>query len=103
MSTASISKTQLINTLKAWGNKEISTAELQDWMLDNYDPDEIKVGPGEPELVREAMNVVMNEYELAKPACILTEKYQLAIDFILCNEADFLNARTQFLRKAFTD
>lgn len=103
MSQLKITKQQLVDVLTSWGQDAITTDQLQEWMLDHYDPDEVIIGEGESQVVQEAMNIVMNEYELAKQEKILRQQYQLALDFINSVEDDFLTKRSQFLRHAFKD
>ena len=103
MNSLSIAKTELINILLDWGQGRISAADLQDWMVAHYDPDEIEVGPGEPQWTIEAMNIVMNEYELAKPIKYVRDNYTLATAFIHCSDGTFEIAKTRFIRQAFVD
>lgn len=99
----SISKTELIECIKAWGQGEMSDDSLQEWMIDRYDPTEVEIGPSEPENVVEAMNVVMNEYEIAATDKFVRANYGLAIAFIESDPHNFLDRRTVFLRKGFID
>ncbi|PKF55282.1 hypothetical protein CW748_13770 [Alteromonadales bacterium alter-6D02] len=103
MSKLVITKQQLINVIVAWGSGSTSTEQLQHWMLDNFEPDEADIGSGESESVVEAMHIVMNEYELAKESKCLVEQYQLAINFINCDETNFMQRKSDFLRQAFCD
>ena len=98
-----ISKAQLVAVVTDWGQGRLSTDGLQQWMLDHYDPDEVTIGEGEPEVVQEAMHIVMNEYELAKPDKILPAGHALALQFIDCDDSSFLQRRRQFLKEAFCD
>lgn len=98
-----ITKAQLAKVLNDWGSGRLTSEQLQDWMIDQYDPTEVDIGPGESELVQEAMNVIMNEYEIGKIETFVVENYALALAFLSCNDNNFLDKRTQFLRKAFTD
>lgn len=98
-----VTKIQLEKVLTDWGQGRISSEQLQDWMVDNYDPTEIEVGPGEPELVQQAMNLVMNEYELAKIDTFVVTKYDLALKFINYGEGEFAEKAAKFLRLCFTD
>lgn len=103
MSIAQITKTQLITQINNWGTGIISSEKLQDWMVTHYDPPEVEVGLDESLWVQEAMNIVMNEYELAKINKFRIENFKLAIDFIQCNEDNFLSTRQQFLHNGFSD
>jgi len=98
-----ITKAQLIEVLNQWGQQQINSEKLQLWMLDNFEPDEFVIGAGEQECVVEAMLIVMNEYELAEQNKCRSEQFQLAIDFVNCNEASFINRKTAFLRDSFSD
>jgi len=98
-----ISKQALTDIIVSWGNSTITTAQLQDWMVTHYDPDETDIGLGEPEWTVEAMNIVMNEYEIAKLAKFRLENFQLAIDFIQADESCFNQTRHLFLREGFSD
>ncbi len=103
MSQANISKQQLIDQLTAWQQAKIDNEQLQDWMVTHYDPDEVSIGQGECEWTVEAMNIVMNEYEIAKTEKFRQENAQLAIDFILADEARFNQTRHLFLQQGFHD
>ncbi|GIU45168.1 hypothetical protein [Shewanella algidipiscicola] len=103
MTQANISKSQLIEQLEQWKNQQISTEQLQDWMVTHYDPDEVTIGLGECEWTVEAMNIVMNEYEIAKLDKCRQEQAQLAIDFINSDEARFNQTRHLFLYEGFKD
>lgn len=101
--TIKISKQQLVEVLTSWGHGKASTAKLQHWMLDNFEPDEFIIGEGESEETVEAMHIVMNEYEIVDEAKCIVNQFQLAIDFINANEVNFLTARNLFLKHAFCD
>lgn len=103
MSIDKITKTQLITQITNWGAGLMSSEQLQDWMVTHYDPPEVEVGVDETIWTQEAMNIVMNEYELAKIEKFRIENFQLAIAFIECNEANFLSTRQQFLQNGFCD
>lgn len=103
MSKKHISKQDLIAVLNAWSEGDRSTEQMQGWMLDNYEPLEVDIGLGEAEITREAMNIVMNEYELADEQAIVHAQAQLAIDFIECDERNFNQGKKRFIQKAFTD
>lgn len=98
-----ISKDQLISLLQSCVEGSRSAVNLQDWMILNYEPSEVKIGESEPSHVHEAMNIVMNEYELASVDKFLEEGYSLAIDFVSCKTSDFEIARSNFIRKGFRD
>ena len=98
-----ITKKQLIDVLTRWGNQEITTEKLQHWMLDNFEPDEFKIGEGESEYTIEAMHIVMNEYEIALENKCLTANFELAIEFINTNEERFIVNRHAFLQRGFCD
>lgn len=103
MTKPNISKQQLVDVLKSWGEQKITSDQLQDWMVTNYDPDETDIGKGEPEWTVEAMNIVMNEYEIAKQEKFRLENYMLAIEFIQAAESHFNQTRHLFLREGFSD
>ncbi|QYJ86783.1 hypothetical protein K0I73_03275 [Shewanella mesophila] len=103
MTKANISKAQLVEQLMLWKNKQISAEQLQDWMVSHYDPDEVDIGLGECEWTIEAMNIVMNEYEIAKLDKFRQENAQLAIDFIDTDESRFNQTRHLFLQDGFRD
>ncbi|WP_028773259.1 hypothetical protein [Shewanella waksmanii] len=103
MTKANITRTQLIEQINRWGENHINAEQLQDWMVTHYDPDEVDVGRGEPEWVVEAMNIVMNEYEIAKIDKFRQENYQLAINFIQADESQFNQTRHLFLQQGFRD
>ncbi|WP_394147368.1 hypothetical protein [Shewanella atlantica] len=103
MTKPNISKQQLIDLLTSWGEQKIDSDQLQDWMVTNYDPDETDIGKGEPEWTVEAMNIVMNEYEIAKQEKFRLENYMLAIEFIQAEESRFNQTRHLFLREGFSD
>lgn len=103
MTKANISKAQLIEQLQQWNNKQLSAEQLQDWMVTHYDPDEVDIGLGEAQWTIEAMNIVMNEYEIAKLTKFRQENAQLAIDFIDTDESRFNQTRHLFLQEGFKD
>lgn len=98
-----ISKDALINVLQSLRQGQISAEQLQDWMLLNYDPAEVAIGAGECPWTIEAMNIVMNEYEIAQTTKVVIERVGLAIDFINATESSFNTAKAQFIRQAFVD
>lgn len=103
MTQLAISKKQLIEQLNSWHNGKTSSLQLQDWMVTFYDPPEVEIGIGESEWIQEAMNVIMNEYELAKIDKFKTEGYALAICFLQCDEESFYQRRHDFIHDAFND
>jgi len=103
MSKACISKQALIECIGAWGAGTTSTEAFQSWMLDHYEPMEVDIGLGEAECTREAMNIVMNEYELADEKTLVQAQAILAIEFISCKEATFNAAKKRFIQDAFVD
>ena len=80
---------------------ELSSIELQEWMIFNYDPSEVKIGLGEAPHTVEAMNIVMNEYELARPDKFTKVGWKLALTFIACNQNNFDQTRNDFIDKGF--
>ena len=103
MSKLFITKDQLITELSAWNEGKISAEQLQNWMVTFYDPPEVEIGPGETEWVQEAMNIIMNEYELAKIPKFKTEGYALAIAFLDSSEESFYQRRHSFIHDGFSD
>lgn len=98
-----ISKAQLIEQLHLWGTQKISNEQLQEWMVTHYDPPEIEIGLGETEWISEAMNIIMNEYELAKLDKFKIEGYQFALDFLDCTEENFYQRKHSFVHDGFSD
>jgi hypothetical protein len=98
-----ISKAQLVEQLHLWGTQKISNEQLQDWMVIHYDPPEIEIGMGESEWVSEAMNIIMNEYELAKLDKFKIEGYQYALIFLDSNENNFYQHKHNFVHNGFSD
>ncbi len=103
MSKASITKQELIDCIDAWNTQKITTDVFQGWMLDHYEPMEVDIGLGEAECTREAMNIVMNEYELADEETLVQAQAALAIAFINCTEATFNVTKKRFIQDAFVD
>ena len=103
MTITHITKLQLIELLSSWKQGKITAEALQDWMVTHYDPPEIAVGNGEPEWTQEAMNIVMNEYEIAKTAKFRLDNAQYAIDFVNCSEASFNQTKHLFIHDGFAD
>lgn len=103
MMTIKITKQQLLNVLKRWAANEVTTGQMQMWMLDNFEPDEFVIGEGESEHTVEAMHIVMNEYELADERKCLQSQSGLATAFIEASATDFLSARNAFLQRGFCD
>ena len=98
-----ITKKQLIEQLRFCQDKKISPQDLQDWMINHYDPPETQIGIDEDECVAEAMNIVMNEYELVKMTSFKIEGIQLALEFLNSTEETFEAMRRQFLFDGFSD
>ncbi|MCL1050452.1 hypothetical protein L2755_12550 [Shewanella abyssi] len=103
MTTSQITKVQLTDLLSSWKLGKISAEELQDWMVTHYDPPEVIIAKGEPEWTQEAMNIVMNEYEIAKTAKFRLDNAQYAIDFVNCSEASFNQSKHLFIKDGFAD
>lgn len=98
-----ITKAQLIEQLHLWGTQKISSQQLQDWMVTHYDPPEVEIGIGETEWVAEAMNIIMNEYELAKLEKFKKEGYQYALTFLESDENNFYQRKHAFVHDGFSD
>ncbi len=98
-----ISKAQLIEQLHLWGANKISNEQLQDWMVTHYDPPEVEIGLGETESIIEAMNIIMNEYELAKLDKFKPESYPLALEFLACDDNNFYQRKYNFVHDGFSD
>lgn len=103
MTTSKISKVQLTDLLSSWKLGNISAEELQNWMVTHYDPPEVVIGKDEPEWTQEAMNIVMNEYEIAKIDKFRLDNAQHAIDFVNCSEASFNQTKHLFIHDGFLD
>jgi len=103
MTKACITKQTLIECIEAWMTGTTSTEDFQGWMLDHYEPMEVDIGLGEAEFTREAMNIVMNEYELADEQTLVQAQACLAIEFINCEESSFNAAKKRFIGDAFVD
>lgn len=99
----SISKVQLIEQLHLWGRQKITNEQLQDWMVTHYDPPDVEIGIDESEWVTEAMNIIMNEYELAKLDKFKREGYQFALAFLESDEATFAPRKHRFIHDGFSD
>ena len=98
-----ITKAQLIEKLTLCTQGKMSAAQLQEWMITVYDPPDVEIGPNESEWVQEAMNIIMNEYELAKIEKFKTEGYQFALTFLNADEDDFYQKRVHFIHDGFSD
>ncbi|TEW54863.1 hypothetical protein E2R68_06745 [Psychromonas sp. RZ22] len=98
-----VTKKQLIEILTQWQQQKINNEQLQDWMVTHFDPPETLIGEDEPELIQEAMHVIMNEYELAKLDKFKPEGYQYAMQFLQCTEDNFVQVRQQFIHQGFSD
>jgi len=96
-----ITKAQLIEKLKLCTQEKMSAAQLQEWMITVYDPPDVEIGPNETEQVQEAMNIIMNEYELAKIEKFKAEGYLFALTFLETNEDDFYQKRHHFIHDGF--
>ncbi|HEY7864897.1 MAG TPA: hypothetical protein VIC51_02710 [Psychromonas sp.] len=103
MNNPEITKTQLITLLSSWGEGKTSSQQLQDWMITYYDPPEVAIGLNEPEWTQSAMNIIMNEYEIAKINKFRVENYALAIAFIECTEKTFNQTKHLFIYDGFSD
>ncbi|AGH81319.1 hypothetical protein PCNPT3_06905 [Psychromonas sp. CNPT3] len=98
-----ISKEQLIAQITRWKDAKLSNVQLQDWMVTHYDPPDVEIGKGENETVIEAMNIIMNEYELAKVDKFKIESAQAALDFLNCSEDTFEKCKYAFVHQGFLD
>lgn len=103
MTQPNVTKQQLIYILTQWHENKINNEQLQDWMVTHFDPPETLIGEEEAELVQEAMHIIMNEYELAKLDKFKVEGYTLAMNFLKCNEDNFVSLRQQFIHQGFSD
>lgn len=103
MNNPEITKKQLITLLNNWGEGKISSQQLQDWMITYYDPPEVVIGLGEAEWTQSAMNIIMNEYEIAKINKFRVENYALAIAFVECTEETFNQTKHLFIYDGFSD
>lgn len=103
MAQPHISKQQLINILTQWHSQQIDNEQLQDWMVTHFDPPETLIGEGEPELIQEAMHVIMNEYELADFNKYKRQSFDYAMQFLDCDEQNFTQKRQQFIHQGFAD
>lgn len=98
-----IKKSELVAVLKQCCNNEITADNLQEWMIHNYDPDEVEIGKDEPSYTVEAMNIVMNEYEIVEVDKIAEHSCTLAIAFINSTEGEHKAAKTKFIKDGFID
>lgn len=98
-----ITKNQLLEVIRKCIDGKSSPTDLQKWMLFNYESSEITIGENEAQHTVEAMNIVMNEYEISEIDKYTEVGFNLALNFISCNESDFEMARNEFIRKGFTD
>jgi hypothetical protein len=103
MNNSEITKKQLITQLSNWGQGKISSQQLQDWMITFYDPPEVTIGPAEAEWTQLAMNIIMNEYEIAKTNKFRVDNYALAIAFAECTEETFNQTKHLFIYDGFSD
>ena len=103
MSMKEISKNQLVSIIMKCIDGKLTPTELQEWMILNYEPLEVKVGENEAPHTVEAMNIVMNEYELSKTDKFTKVGWELALKFVSCSEGDFDQARNRFIHDGFTD
>ncbi|WP_111978484.1 hypothetical protein [Algibacillus agarilyticus] len=98
-----IEKKHLVTVLKDCIEGRLTPAEVQDWMVDNYDPLEIKIAENEPDYTQEAMNIVMNEYELVDLNKCLPIGFEYALAFVCCQEHEYAQARANFIKAGFID
>ncbi|WP_022940776.1 hypothetical protein [Psychromonas hadalis] len=98
-----ITKVQLIEQLHLWNSQKIDNEQLQEWMVTHYDPPEVEIGLGETEWVVDAMNIIMNEYELAKLNKFKRESYQFALAFLDSDENNFEQYKYYFVHDGFLD
>ena len=98
-----ITKTELIEQLHLWGKNTISSEQLQSWMITHYDPPEVEIGLRETEWVIEAMNIIMNEFELAKLDKFKQDAYQYALAFLDSDESNFYQRKHAFIHDGFSD
>ena len=98
-----ISKPDLISILKNCQQGDITREALQEWMIHNYDPGEVEIGKGEASHTVEAMNIVMNEYEIVALEKMTEQSCALAIAYINSSAADNQDAKAQFLNDGFID
>ncbi len=103
MNMKEITRNQLVSIIRECIDGKLSPIELQEWIILNYDPLEVKIGENEAQHTVEAMNIVMNEYELAKTDRFTKIGWKLALEFISCSEDHFDQGRNRFIRDGFTD
>ncbi|WP_096086547.1 hypothetical protein [Agaribacterium haliotis] len=98
-----ITKAQLQGVLQQAQSGEISFERLQLWCIHNYDPPEQAPAQSEPAHVRQAMDMIMNEYELVQLTKIRAEGLPLALAFLECSAENFDELGKRFIRDAFLD
>ena len=98
-----ISKAKLLSVLTDCANQKMSVEQLQEWMIDNYDPPESGVVKAEAEHTKNAMDMVMNEYELVDLDKVRLEGLAMAMEFIACEAHEFDVKGKRFIRGGFLD
>ena len=98
-----ISKAKLLSVLSDCANQKISVEQLQVWVIHNYDPPEAGVAKAEAEHTKNAMDMVMNEYELVDLDKVRLEGLVMAMDFIACEAHEFDAKGKRFIREGFLD
>ncbi len=82
-----ITKKQLIEIIKDWGTKKITSEEFSAWIEVNYLPLHTQ---------QQAMHSVMNAFDHFYAESIIPEGYHAAIDFILTSEKNFEDNESNF-------
>ncbi len=98
MSMKEITRDQLVVIIRKCIDGKLSPIELQERIVLNYDPLSVKIGENEAQHTVEAMNIGMNEYELAKIDRFTEIGWELALEFIFCSEDQFDQGRNRFIR-----
>ena len=79
----------------------MSSADLVDWMEENYFPLHCAVGDGESFHTARAMHTIMNAIEHARPDDMDCDEFETAIEFLDAPEREFASTESRFLCSCF--
>lgn len=97
-----IPKTRLIELMRDWGNKKITTKEMSLWCCNNYFPIEQVLDPSVPCWQQLAIRDVLEAFEWRAHDDRLTAgrpHWMRAVEFLDCSQESFEDKKQAFMRE----
>jgi len=96
-----ITREELENVLRAWGDGSMSNKEIHSWAETNFYPLTQKLAPGCQRHTEFAMFIIQNEFDSSEPMLTSAKGAEDAIKFLNTSVADFGNQMRRFLENCF--